>query len=209
MADAKYRLYGRAGTGSDVVRMLLEDIAVPYDFVAVGREPADIEAYRALTLTDKVPALILRHGGAMFESAAICIHLAAAHPEGRLAPAPGTADHARFLQWMVYLSANLYECARRIYYPQRYSREGENAAAGIRLQAIDDFMQILEVIVPALTPYVLGRDFSAADYYLYVVGGWHPDGREPVHERWPALARHTALVAQRAAVRKVEADQAA
>ena len=55
MTDAKYRLYGRAGTGSDIVRMLLEDIAVPYDFIAVGTDPADIEAYRALALTDKVP----------------------------------------------------------------------------------------------------------------------------------------------------------
>ena len=205
MTEAKYRLYGRPGTGSDIVRMLLEDIAVPYDFIAVGREPADIEAYRALALTDKVPALALPHGGAMFESAAICMHLAAAHPAARLAPSPGTVEHARFLQWMVYLSANLYECARRIYYPQRYSRDGERAAEGVKQQAIADFMQILELIVPALAPYVLGKDFSAADYYLYVVGGWHPDGRGPVDARWPALARHTALVAQRAAVRKVEA----
>jgi glutathione S-transferase len=208
MTDPKYRLYGRAGSGSDILRMLLEDIAVPYDFVAVGRDPEGIAAYRALALTDKVPALVLPHGGAMFESAAICIHLAEAHPAARLAPLPGTVEHARFLQWMVYLSANLYECARRIYYPQRYSRDGEAAAAGIKQRATADFMQILELIVPALAPYVLGKDFSAADYYLYVVGGWHPDGRDPVHERWPALKRHTELVAQRAAVRKVEATAA-
>jgi glutathione S-transferase len=206
--DAKYKLYGRAGTGSDIVRMLLEEIGAPYDFITVGKEPADIEAYRALTLTDKVPALVLPQGSPMFESAAICVHLAAAHPGARLAPVPGTAEHARFLQWMVYLSANLYECARRIYYPNRYSREGENAAEGIKHQATHDFLQILELIVPALSPYVLGRDFSAADYYLYVVGGWYPDGWDPLHAKWQALARHTALVAERAAVQKVEADQA-
>src|SRR6516165_8709312 len=139
---AKYQLYGRAGTGSDIVRMLLEEIGTPYEFITVGSEPADIEAYRALTLTDKVPALALPQGGTMFESAAICMHLAATHPGARLAPVPGTADHARFLQWMVYLSASLYECARRIYYPERYSRDAERAAEAIRQQAIIDFAAI-------------------------------------------------------------------
>jgi glutathione S-transferase len=204
VSEPKYRLYGRAGSGSDIVRMLLEEIGAPYEFVAVGTAPADAAAYRALALTDKVPALELPHGGMMFESAAICIHLAAAHPAARLAPAPGTPGHARFLQWMVYLSANLYECARRIYYAPRYSPEA-SAAEGIKQRASEDFLKILELIVPALSPYVLGSHPCAADYYLYVVGGWLPEGRDPVHARWPALARHTALVAQRPCVRKVEA----
>ena len=207
MNTAGYQLYGRPGTGSDIVRMLLEEIGAPYEFIAVGTAPAEMEAYRALALTDKVPALVLPQGGAMFESAAICIHLAGAHPGARLAPLPGTADHARFLQWMVYLSANLYECARRIYYSSRYSQDGERAAQGIRRQAAEDFAAILSLVVPALSPYVLGKELSAADYYLYVVGGWHPDGWNPLHARWPSLARHTALIRERAAVRKVEADQ--
>jgi len=67
----------------------------------------------------------------------------------------------------------------------------------------------LKLIAPPLTPYVLGKDISVADYYLYVVGGWYPDGWGPLHAKWHALARHTALIAERAAVRKVEADQAA
>ena len=209
MNTARYKLYGRAGTGSDVVRMVLEQIGAPYEFITVGSEPAAIEAYRTLALTDKVPALLLREGGAMFESAAICIHLAAAHPGAHLAPLPGTADHARFLQWMVYLSANLYECARRIYYPERYSRDAERAAEAIRQQGLIDFTAILSPIVAALSPYVLGQEISAADYYLYVVGGWHPDGRSTLHARWPTLERHTALVADRPVVRKVEAQQRA
>ena len=207
MTSANYQLFGRAGTGSDVIRFLLEEIGAAYEFVTVGKSAADIEAYRKLTHTDKVPALVLPEGGAIFESAAICIHLAAAHPGARLAPPPGTAGHARFLQWMVYLSANLYECARRIYYSDRYSRAGESAAPAIRQQAIEDFERIVAVIVPALSPYVLGKEISAVDYYLYVVGGWHPDGWEPLHARWPALARHTALVRERPAVRKVESAQ--
>ena len=205
MTHANYQLYGRPGSGSDVVRMLLEEAGEPYTFIEVGTEPADTAAYRARVLTDKVPALVLPQGTAMFESAAICIHLAAAHPLARLAPVPGTVDHARFLQWMVYLSANLYECARRMYYAARYSRAGEAAAEDIRQQANGDFVKILGLIVPSLSPYVLGEHICAADHYLYVVGGWYLDGRAPLNARWPALARHSELISQRPAVRKVEA----
>jgi len=208
VSDSKYTLYGRAGSGSDIVRMLLEEIGAPYDFVPVGRDPAEIERYRRVSPTGKVPMLRLPQGIAMVESAAMCLHLSALHPEARLAPPAGTSEHARFLQWMVYLSANLYECALRIYYPARYSRAGESAAAGIRQQASEDFCTILSLVIPTLAPYVLGRDISAADYYLYVVGGWHEDGREPLHAKWPALAQHTRLLAARPSVRKVEADQA-
>jgi glutathione S-transferase len=205
----KYTLYGRAGSGSDIIRMLLEEIGAPYDFIAVGRDPADVEKYRRVCPTGKVPTLALPQDMAMFESAAICVHLAAWHADARLAPAPGTLEHARFLQWMVYLSANLYECALRIYYPDRYSSAGESAAEGIKQQASQDFLGILSIIVPSLSPYVLGREISAADYYLYVVGGWYADGREPLHAKWPALARHTLLLAARPSVRKVEAAQVA
>ena len=206
MTHGKYRLYGRHGSGSDVLAMLLEEIGAPYDFIVVGREPADVAAYRALTGTGKVPALILPDGTPVFESAAIGIHLAAAHPAARLAPAPGTAAHARFLQWMVFLSANLYECVRRIYYADRFTRGGEQAAQDVRAQATDDFMQIIADIVPVLSPYVLGKEISAVDYYLHMVGGWHPDGRAPLHARWPALAEHTALLGARPSVKKIEAQ---
>ena len=205
MREGRYRLYGRHGSGSDVVRMLLEEIAAPYEFVAIGREPADVRAYREQAGTDRVPALVLPQGSTMIESAAICIHLAAAHPAARLGPPAGSAEHARFLQWMVYLSANLYDCALRIYYSARYSRDGERAAAGIKQQATDEFSQVVGQIVPALAPYVLGSEISAVDHYLYMLGSWHPDGREPLHARWPSLARHSALLAARPAVRTVDA----
>lgn len=189
--------------------MLLEEIGAPYELIAVGRDPAEVDKYRRVNPTGKVPALVLPQGTAMFESAAICLYLADAYPQARLGPAPGAEERARFLQWMVYLSANLYECALRIYYSDRYSSEGKGAAEGIKQQASEDFLSILGVMVPSLSPYLLGREPSAADYYLYVVGGWGPDGREPLHRKWPALARHTQLLAARPSVRKVDADQAA
>jgi glutathione S-transferase len=200
----KYKIYGRAGSGSDIPQMLLEEIGAPYELIHVGREKADVEAYRRITQTDKVPALTTPGGATIFESAAICMLLADLHPKARLAPPPGTDQHGRFLQWLVYLATNLYECVRRIYYPQAYG--GEAAAGAVKERALHDFPELIGPLVPALKPYVLGDDISAVDFYLYVVGGWLPEGRGPVHSRWPALAKHSGLLAERAAVRKVEAQ---
>ena len=207
MTLPKYTLYGRNGSGSDIIRILLEEIGAPYDFVELGRDPTDIEKYRRVNPTGKVPTLVLPQGLALFESAAICLHLADSHAEARLAPAAGTLEHARLLQWMVYLSANLYECALRIYYSERYSRDGKSAAEGIKQQATQDFLSMLSIIVPSLSPYVLGREISIADYYLYVVSGWYADGREPLLKKWPALSQHTQLLVARPSVRKIEAQQ--
>ena len=208
MTAQRYTLYGRAGSGSDIIRMLLEEIGAPYDLVPIGKDPAEAERYRRIVPTGKVPALVLPQGLTMLESAAICVHLAALHPEARLGPAPGTLEHARFLQWMVYLSANLYECALRIYYPARYSRAGESAAEAIQQQASDEFLKALSLIIPSLSPFVLGREISAVDHYLHVVAGWYlPGGREALHAKWPALAQHAQLLSTRPAVRRVQAEE--
>jgi glutathione S-transferase len=206
VANEKYKLYGRPGSGSDIPQMLLEEIGAPYELIRIGREPADVEKLLRAAGTDKVPALTLPEGGTMFESAAICIHLADAHPQARLAPPPATVQRARFLQWIVYLAANVYECARRIYYPQSYG--GQGGAEAVKHQALCDFPQLFAPLVPSLQPYLLGKEICAADFYLYVVAAWLPEGRAPVNSRWPSVARHASLLEERASVRKVDAQQA-
>ncbi len=100
-------------------------------------------AYRATNPTGRVPALMLPDGTVMFESAAMLIHLALSHPKAALAPQPGSNRHAAFLQWMVFLSANVYEAVLRIYYSARYSTRGEADVEVIREQATADFCAYL------------------------------------------------------------------
>lgn len=208
MTQGVYRLYGRKNAGSLAVQMVLEEIGAPYQLVFVGKSPAELESYRRINPSGKVPALLLPDGTAVAESAAILIHLCHAHPAAALAPPPGSAAHARFLQWMVFLAANVYEAALRCYYTERYSSAGAAAAAGIRAQAERDYAQHLGSIHEALAPYVLGTTLSAADPYLYMLASWYPGDMAALHARLPALARHAALLRQRPALRKAEAEHA-
>ena len=205
---APYKLYGRPGSGSVAVQVALEEIGAPYERIWVGREAADVARFRATNPTGRVPALVLPDGTPMFESAAMLIHLALGHPQCALAPQAGTVRHAVFLQWMVFLSANVYEAALRVYYPVRYSARGEADAEAVRTQGTEDFCTHLALISQGLGPYVLGSDYSIADAYLYMLASWYPGEKSELYARAPKLEAHAKLVAARPAVAKVEADHA-
>jgi len=206
MTGAPYKLYGRAGAGSLAPQILLEEIGVPYELVWVGRSPSELESFRRINPEGKVPLLVLPEGTTLSESAAILIHLTHAHPAVDLAPTPGSSAHARFLQWMVFLSANVYETALRYYYPERYGIAGSSAAADIKAQALTDYASHLELIHAALSPYVLGAKLSAVDAYLYMVAGWYPGGVAALAAQLPKVAQHAELLRGRPATRKAERD---
>src|SRR5450755_1475769 len=158
-----YKLYGRPGSGSFAVQVALEEIGAPYERIWVAADAPDVARFRATNPTGKVPALALPDGTVMFESAAMLIHLALENPQGSLAPQPGTSRHAAFLQWMVFLSANVYEAALRMYYSARYSVRGEVDADAIKEQGTADLLTHLTLVSQALGPYVLGMEYSIAD----------------------------------------------
>jgi glutathione S-transferase len=203
-----YTLYGRPGSGSFAVQVALEEIGTAYERIWVGREAADVARFRATNPTGRVPALVLPDGATMFESAAMLIHLALAHPRSALAPQPGSSAHAAFLQWMVFLSANIYEAALRVFYSARYSTRGDADADAIRERGTVDYRAHLEIIGQGLGPYVLGGDYSIADVYLHMLASWYPGDGTELHARIPKLEAHGKLVSARPAVAKVEADHA-
>jgi len=206
MPASSYRLYGRQGAGSLAPQMLLEEIGAPYELVWVGKAPADIEAFRRISPAAKVPVLMLPDGTVVSESAAILIHLTNAHPAAVLAPVVGSSAHALYLQWMVFLSANVYEAALRFFYSERYSAAGEAAAAQIKTQALADWTRHFETVQAALSPYVLGAELSAADHYLYMLASWYPQDDPTLASGLPKLRQHTELLRRRPATRKADKD---
>jgi glutathione S-transferase len=108
----------------------------------------------------------------------------------------------------VFLSANVYEAALRMYYSARYSSRGEVDAAAIRDQGTRDYYTHLAIVSQGLAPYVLGDEYSIADVYLYMLASWHPGAKAELYARVPKLQAHAVRVAARPAVVKVEADHA-
>jgi glutathione S-transferase len=203
-----YQLYARTNAGSLAVQIALEEAGAPYEVTWIAKTPEAVAAYRRVNPAGRIPALRLPGGAVMSESAAILIYLAAAHPAAHLAPPTGTADYAHFLQWMVSLSANLYETALRYFYSERYTTGGATAAADVKAKARSDYRRELTALDAQLAPYLLGETYSLADPYLYMLAGWYPDDTGSLFGELPSLARLARLMRERPAVARAEKDHA-
>lgn len=199
-------LYGRQGGGSVAPQLVLEEMGAPYRMEWVDRDAAapEMEAYRRICPTGKIPALGLPDGSAVFESAAICIYLTDLPGAKRLAPPSGTEQHARFLQWMVFMAANVYASVLRYYYPARYTiDQTEHAVDAVRSAALSEFEAGLALVDAQMTGDTLCEAFSAADLYLYMLAGWHPDGYDGLAAKYPKVGALCAAIGARPLVQQV------
>lgn len=97
------------------VRLMLEELAVPYEFVAVDLMSGAHrgEAFKALNPTMRVPALVDGEVK-LWESNAIVLYLAEKMPERRLA-GDGAVERAEVAKWMFMNAAHLSPAIARIF----------------------------------------------------------------------------------------------
>ena len=89
---------------------MLEEIGEPYELTIMDWERGNSDEHRARHPLLKVP--VVEFGdGQVFESAAICLHLADLHPEAGLIGALGTQARALAYQWTIFAPAELEPAA--------------------------------------------------------------------------------------------------
>jgi glutathione S-transferase len=196
-----YVVYGRRGSGSMAPELVLSELGVPYELKQVEKEDMKTAEYLKINPLGVVPTLKLPSGEIMMESAAMVLYLASAHPSA-LAPKPGTPEHAKFCQWMVFLSANLYETFLRYFYSDRYTSEGEKGAAVVKKKAEADLHRQFAILENALSPNLLGKSPSFADHYLWMLTTWW-DSPSELYARYPRIGALARSIAARPAVAKI------
>src|SRR6202043_658426 len=101
------RLYHSPGTRGTRVVWTLEEIGEPYELKIVTREDRGSEDHRQRHPLGRVPVIELDDGRAIFESAAICLHLADLHPDAGLIPELGTYERGLTYQWSIFAMAEV------------------------------------------------------------------------------------------------------
>lgn len=180
------RLHYAPGTAAMAPHATLAEIGVPYELTLVerdadGRPPPE---YLALNPWGRIPTL--EDGELVLtESAAICLHLADAHPEARLAPAVGTAGRSELYRWLLWLSNTVQMTLMRHFYPERYGGEGVKAAAD------RDLAEHFELVERHLggRDWLVGPECTVADFFLFMLTRW---GRylEPAAWERPNVRAH-------------------
>jgi glutathione S-transferase len=80
----------------------LEEIGAPYEVTIVSREDRGSEEHRERHPLGRVPVVELDNGRTLFESAAICLHLADLHLEAGLILPVGTYQRGLTYQWSLF-----------------------------------------------------------------------------------------------------------
>jgi glutathione S-transferase len=198
-------LYYYPGNASMAPHMVLEEIGQPFALRLVDRskDAQKDPEYLRLNPNGLIPVLV--DGDlVLFESAAICLHLADRHPESRLAPALGTAARAHFYKWLIHLTNTVQAELVTYFYPERMADDA-TAVAQVKAHAearIGAMLDRIEASLAASGPYLLGDSFSAADLYLFMPGRWTRGFANPARNR-PALRRLLDRVVERPAVQRV------
>jgi glutathione S-transferase len=200
------KLYYAVQTRAGRPRWLLEEIGAPYELARVDLAKGDQKKPEHLKIHPHgaVPALI--DGDlALFESAAICMHLADRFPDKRLAPPLGTPARALYYQWMVYSMATLEPPVLQVFLNTVMLPEAERSAAAVE-KGKAAFAQVAGVLEQALTgkTFILGEQFSAADVMIGSTLAWA--GFMGLLNGHPELEGYVKRLAERPAFQRARAD---
>jgi glutathione S-transferase len=201
-----YELFYYPGNASLAPHFVLEEIGAPFVLRRVERErnaqkDPDYPMGRIPTLVDG--DLVL------FESAAICLHLADRHREARLVPDVATGARAHLYKWLMFLTNTIQPDVMAFYYPERYttdSRGTEAVVAAAEARLLTAFAVVDEELGRG-GPYLLGNDISVADLFLLMVVRWGRNQKSPPAKTFAAIRRCAELVSARPAVRRAAATE--
>ena len=198
-----YKLHYFPGNASFSPHAIINEVGGEVELILVDRtknEQKDPE-YLKINPAGRIPTLV--DGDlVLFESAAICMHLADKHPKANLAPPLGTDDRAHFYKWMMYFTNSIQPDVLIFHYTNRYTTN-EAGVPGMKAggdQRLHRWFDIVEENMGA-GPYLLGDTFSAADIYLTMLCRW---GRlqDPKPAARPKIGKLVDLVLNRPAVQK-------
>lgn len=172
----RYRLHGSPDSANFIVRMVLEELGLFYDYAPVDRliSQQNSDAYRRLNPQGLIPVLeVPGQDGPMFETAAIVLHLADTHEN--FAPAIASPDRGRFLKWLFFLSNTLHSDLRISFKPERYVPEAQVAAslhAGLIRRITGSFGHLEAELSAQGGPFLLGGALSVLDHYVAACARW-------------------------------------
>ena len=118
------QLHYYPGNASLIPHILLEELGLPFELQYVDRAQSAQKSPAYLKLNPNGLIPVLADGPlVLYETAAICLHLADTHPAARLAPPTGTPQRAHFYQWLVWLTNTLQATLIIYFYPERWADE--------------------------------------------------------------------------------------
>ena len=201
-----YKLYYAPASASLGVRVILEEIGVDYELLPTSTDTDKPRPQGQLAINPNgwIPVLIWDEN-AMYECAAIAIFLCDRHPEAKLAPTVNEPERGLFLQTLVYFSNSIQNAFQLSYHTDRFvdSVADEASAKQRGNRRLRETWTVIDDQI-ANNDWLLGKNFSAADIYLYMLTTWlNIDLGHPSIDEFPNVKRIADKVMQRPSIKLV------
>ncbi len=167
-----YTLYYSPGACSMAPHVLMNELGVAFDLkrVIVSKGEGQSPEFLKINPRGQVPVLV-DDGVVIREGAAILIHLMEEHPSPMLPSIGRERDVA--LEWLCYANSTLHPAYGRCFFLMR--AEIDKAAQETLLKAtvaqIDKLWAELDARL-AESPYICGKEMTAADILVTVIANW-------------------------------------
>jgi glutathione S-transferase len=192
------KLYYAPGACSLSPHIVARELGIALEMKKVNNKDKTVEDggdYWKVNPRGYVPALELDDGQVLTEGPAIVQYLADRKPEAGLAPKNGTLERYRLQEWLNFLTSEIHKQFSPLFKPdtpEDYKQIAKKNLAG-RFDWLDRELAGRE--------HLMGKDFSVADAYLFVLLGWtKPTGIDLA--KWPNLAAFHKRVGARPKVRE-------
>jgi glutathione S-transferase len=191
------KLYYSPAACSLAPHIALAETGLPYETVKVDLRKhalADGTDFYDIHAKGYVPLLELAEGTRLSEVAVILQYIADRKP-GTLAPAFGSIERYRVMEWLNFIATELHKQFGPLWYPTTpdATKQAQKEKLASRFAHLEKALQS--------QPYLTGPSFTVADAYLFTILNWAPLLKVDLSP-YPALTQFVARVAARPAVRR-------
>ncbi len=196
------KLYYTPGVCSLSPHIILEEAGMKFNLVKTDIRAKTTDGggdYIKTNALGYVPALELDDGTILTEGPAIVQYIADKRPEKKLAPSNGTVERYKMQGWLNLISSEIHKGFSPILSPAMSPKVNDEAKVmfrerlGTRFKMIDAHL--------AKSDYLMGRDFTCPDAYLFTVLRWTVPTKIDLSP-YPNLVAYMKRVADRPAVKK-------
>jgi glutathione S-transferase len=190
------KLYYLPGACSLAANIALREAELKFELVKVDRHTkraADGLDFNEVNPKGYVPALTLDSGETLTENVAVLQYIADRNPAAKLAPAAGTMERYRLVEWLAFVNSEIHK----------------NFTPLFRKDAPEDMRNYVRKNIETRAGWInstwgsrsflMGEQFTVADAYLFVVLGWGKHVGIDLGQ-WPQVQSYVARVGARASV---------
>ena len=163
------KLYYSPGACSLSPHIALLEAGLPYDLVKVDLRAKKLENgddFLAVNPKGQVPALALDSGELITEGPVIVQMIADKAAGKNLAPAHGSSERYKLLEWLNFITAELHKNFGPMFSPVL----ADDAKAFFKDRVMGKFKYLDGQL--AGRDYLMGKDFTVADGYLFTMLSW-------------------------------------